>query len=103
MDMLPLLSGSYAPDQAREILDNLIRCELQFHRLQDFRSLIRYEGNCEQAAANIRSLRQTQLETDRLLRAARDGNLHLRIEASIRIELAEAPEEMPALAPCPGA
>jgi TPP-dependent 2-oxoacid decarboxylase len=88
---LPLFHGSYSPTQAHEMLSKLIKHELQFHKFQNFTSLIRYEGNCEQATQNIHNLCRAEEEIDRIISKAKAQNLFVHLEASIRLALVEEP------------
>ena len=88
---MSLLTGSYSPKQAQEILGKTIKSGLQFNRLENFTSLIRYEGNCEQATNNIHQLSRAQEEIDRLLAIAKAQNLYLHLETSLRVSLVEQP------------
>ena len=97
-----LLSGSYAPSEARELLVKMIDAELQFHRLLNFTSLIRFEGTCAQATENIKALCQAREEVDRLVQAARDGNLRLQLKTQLQLALVEqeVEERRPVAVPC---
>ncbi|GAA4343547.1 hypothetical protein [Flaviaesturariibacter amylovorans] len=90
---VPLLHGSYAPADAREILGAMIKAALQHQRLQDFQSLIRYDGNCAQASANIQKLCRAQEELDRFLEVAKTMQQHLSVRMSLQLDLTEAPVE----------
>jgi hypothetical protein len=96
-----LIAGSYTPQQAKEMLTKMIKEEQQFHQLQNFTSLIRYEGNCEQATENIHRLCRAQKEIDSLLALAKAENLHLKVETSLRLSLVEEHVHAKAEAACP--
>jgi len=86
---MSLVEGTYTPAHAQEMLSKLIKNELQFQRFQNFTSLIRYEGNCEQATENIYNLSRAQEELDRLVARAKAENLCLRLETNLRLSLVE--------------
>ena len=98
---ISLIAGDYSPVQVQEVVAKLIKHELQFHRLQNFTSLIRFGSNCNQATANIQHLCRGQEEIDRLLEVAEAEGLHLHIEAELRLSLVEAPVEEQAAVACP--
>jgi hypothetical protein len=101
MNKVNLLSGSYSPAQAHQMLSKMIKTELQFHRLENFTSLIRYEGNCEQATENIHHLCHAQEEIDRIVKKAREENRYVRLEASLRFSLVEEPIKIHEQVACP--
>jgi len=93
-----LVTGNYTYSNASEMLLKMIEHEQQFQNLQNFTSLIRYEGNCQQATENIHRLSRAKNEIKDLVDLARSYNLKLKIETSLHISLVEdtVPEKLDA-------
>ena len=88
---ISLSTGNYTAQQAREMLNKMIKNEQEFQKLQRFISLIRYEENCEQSNDNMKRLCRAQEEIDGFLEMANASGLHLKIETSLRVSLVEEP------------
>jgi hypothetical protein len=86
---IPLSTGNYTAQQARELLNKMIKNEQEFHKLQRYISLIRYEENCEQSNENIQRLSCAQEEINSFLEMANASGLHLKIDTSLRISFVE--------------
>jgi len=86
---ISLSTGNYTAQQARELLNKMIKNEQEFHKLQRYISLIRYEENCEQSNENIQRLSCAQEEINSFLEMANASGLHLKIDTSLRISLVE--------------
>jgi DNA-binding transcriptional regulator/RsmH inhibitor MraZ len=86
---IPLSTGNYTAQQAKELLNKMIKNEQEFHKLQRYISLIRYEENCEQSNENIQRLSCAQEEINSFLEMANASGLHLKIDTSLRISLVE--------------
>jgi hypothetical protein len=86
---LHLTTGTYTPKQAEELLIKNLHNEMNFHKLQNFTSVIRFDEDSEQACNNHRLLQQREDLLKQLLAHAEESGMHLQIESKIHITLVE--------------
>lgn len=96
MKTTKLISGSFAPDEAKEILFDMLTSKINFHNLKSFSSLIRFNHPNLESESRINELRETREQLLALVQQAADDNLNLRIESTIKVsfEAQEQAEEL---------
>lgn len=85
MKTTKLISGSFAPDEAKEILNDMLTSKINFHNIKSFRSLVRFNHPHLASEARIKELQETREQLLALVQQAEEDNLNLRIESTINI------------------
>jgi len=86
---LSLISGTFSPNEAREILLEMIKSKINFHNLKNFSSEIRYNEpdlHSKQRIAELTEARENILE---LIHEAKLNSLNIKIETDLFIQLVE--------------
>ncbi len=82
---LKLIDGEFLPNDAQEILMNILTSKLNFHKLKNFSSNERYGFNDEIAQKRIPELTSDIAKLKELLKEARATNVILKISSEITI------------------
>lgn len=85
-----LISGSFNPDAARQVLLSLINHKINFHRLNDWSHRERFGQDNPAAVKRVEELGQAREDIAQLLEEAAAMGLKLRIRSDIEIELEPA-------------
>lgn len=85
-----LISGSFSPDAARQVLMSLINHKINFHRLNDWSHRERFGQDNPAAVKRVEELGQAREDIAQLLEEAAAMGLKLRIRSDIEIELEPA-------------
>lgn len=96
MKTTKLISGSFAPDEAKEIIFDLLTSKINFHNIKSFSSLIRFSHPNLESELRIKELKETREQLLALVQQAAGDKLNLRIESTIKVsfEAQEQPEEI---------
>lgn len=82
-----LVDGIFTPEEAHEILLNLIQCKIQYHELNNFSALVQQGKPDTVALHRLPELRAEQEKIERLTRHALQKRCILKITSAIRIEI----------------
>lgn len=80
-----LISGTFTPDDAREILLEMVNCKINFHNIKVLRSLVSYNQPDSVSEERIQELKQAKEELLAIIQKAKDENIDLHIESLIHI------------------
>jgi hypothetical protein len=86
-----LISGSFSPDAARQVLLSLINHKINFHQLSNWSHRERFGEDNPAAVKRIEELSQTREDIAQLLDESVALGLNLRINSNIEIELSPEP------------
>ena len=82
-----LISGSFSPDAARQLLMSLINHKINFHELNDWSHRERFGKDNPAAVKRVKELSQTRVDIAQLVEQATVMGLKLSINSNIEIEL----------------
>ncbi|HOY42134.1 MAG TPA: hypothetical protein PK546_01570 [Chitinophagales bacterium] len=86
---LNLISGTFAPNEAKEILLEMIKSKINFHNLRNFSSEIRYNRPDLQSKRRIEELTEAkEILLDMISDAKRDSK-KIKIEAELLVTFEE--------------
>lgn len=92
METIKFITGSFTPEEAKEILIEAITKKINFHNLKNYISTIRFDQPDEESERRLEELREAREKVLLLIEEARRGNRNFIIESTINIAL-EAQEE----------
>lgn len=82
-----LISGTYAPEEAMEIISHLIQKKISFHELRNFSKQIRTGMDDTLSIKRIDELKQSQELLKKLVREAIRDNKSMKVSSTITINL----------------
>ena len=82
-----LISGSFSPDDARQVLLSLINHKISFHHRNDWSHRERFGEDNPAAVKRVEELSQTREDIAQLIGEAAAMGLNLSIKSNIEIEL----------------
>jgi hypothetical protein len=82
---IKFIEGKFSPDDAKEILIDLINYKIHFHSLKNFSYEECFGKPVEGSQKRIEELKATREKIILLIQQAIDNNTNLRIESSIHI------------------
>jgi hypothetical protein len=82
-----LIKGVFSPNDAQEIMSNLIESKIQFHKLKIFSRDIRFGENDTESRERIKQLEETKVQLLELLSQAREHNHQLSMKSMINIKV----------------
>jgi hypothetical protein len=82
-----LVDGIFTPEEALEILLNLIQCKIQYHELNNFSSLVQHGKPDSVALHRLPELRAEQEKVKQFTQFARQRRCILKITSAIRVEI----------------
>lgn len=96
MKTTKLITGLYTPDEAKEILLDMVKSKINFHNIKSLSALVRFNKPDLESESRIKGLQKTREELLALIQQAENDNLNLRIESTIKVsfEAQEQPEEI---------
>lgn len=96
MKTTKLITGLYTPDEAKEILLDMVKSKINFHNIKSLSALVRFNRPDLESESRIKELQETREELLALIQQAENDNLNLRIESTIKVsfEAQEHPEEI---------
>lgn len=85
-EKLLLIDGAFAPNEAGEILMNILLSKIQFHKMKNFSSQERFGVDEENAKIRIRELQKTIKQLQKIIKSSekKKENLQIKSEVSIR-------------------
>jgi hypothetical protein len=84
---LKFIEGQFEHGDAKEILMTIFNTKIQYNKLKNFSSQIRFEKEDEIALNRIKELKNEMSKFQKLIAEAKDKNLILQINADIKISL----------------
>ncbi|CAN5222960.1 hypothetical protein BH11BAC5_BH11BAC5_17770 [soil metagenome] len=84
---IKFIEGKFCPEEAKELLVNLINNKIQFHTMKNFSSEERFGKPVEGSQKRITELKESREKIILMIRQAVDEKAHLRIESAINIAL----------------
>ncbi len=82
-----LIEGVFNPDDAKEVIINLLQNKLQFHSNKLFSSEIKFGIKDEYSKERLKQLNQSKTELLEILKECELNNYSLKINSSIEIEI----------------
>lgn len=82
---IKFIEGKFSPEEAKEVLVDLINHKINFHSLKNFSSEERFGKPVEESQKRIEELKESREKIILLIQQAVDKNANLRIESSINI------------------
>lgn len=84
-----LITGEFSPENAEEILMDLINKKINFHHLRDFSHQERFGKSDEATLRRIKELDESKAEINQLIQKASTLGKLLRINSTIQMEITE--------------
>ena len=84
---LKFIEGQFEHGDAKEILMTIFSTKIQYHKLKNFSSQIRFEKDDEIALNRIKELKTEMSKFQKLIAEAQEKNQTLQINADIKISL----------------
>lgn len=94
MKTTKLISGSFTPDEAKEILFDMLTSKINFHNVKSLSSLVRYNHPNLESESRIKELQEIREQLLELIQQAADDHLNLKVEATIEISFQDQVEEV---------
>ena len=82
-DIFTLIEGEFSPIESRELLLNVFKSKIRFHRLKNFSSQERLGKNDENALSRMVQLQETLASIFKVIDSAEKENQILEIRADI--------------------
>jgi hypothetical protein len=82
-----LIEGIFEPEEAKKLLNSLINKKINFHSLEDFSNLIRFNKDAAHSKKRIEELNEMKSLIQIVIEQALEEKLNLDIECSIKISL----------------
>ena len=84
---LILINGIFSPEEAKEVLMNILASKVQFHELKNLRSIVTKDSEDQTSISRVRQLKETIEELKLILNEASENNMGLSIKSNIEITL----------------
>jgi hypothetical protein len=84
---LILINGIFSPEEAKEVLMNILASKVQFHELKNLRSIVTKDSEDQTSISRVRQLKETIEELKLILNEASENNMELSIKSNIEITL----------------
>lgn len=82
---IKFIEGKFSPEEAKEILVDLLNHKIRFHSLKNFSFEERFGKPVEGSQKRIEDLKASREKIILVIQQAKDNNTNLRIESSINI------------------
>ena len=82
-DIFTLIEGEFSPKESRELLLNVFKSKIRFHRLKNFSSQERFGKGDEKALSRMVQLQETLASIFKVIDSAEKENQILEIKAEI--------------------
>lgn len=83
---LQLISGTFTPEDALEILSDMIRSKINYHNLKNYTSIIRFDEEDQASTQRIKELSEMKEEISYQIRTAGLMNKKVKLYSSVYIE-----------------
>lgn len=87
METIKLIDGQFTPEEAKEVLLDIIAKKINFHNLKNLSSQIRYNHPDQASQERIKELEKAKAQVLALVQEARSEQSSMVIEATIHIGL----------------
>jgi hypothetical protein len=87
-----LIEGEFSQTEAMEILDNVFSSKIQFHKMKNFRSQIRFEKDDETSLERINQLKESIEIVSKAIKEAQIGDGKIEISAVINVSFSNFEE-----------
>jgi len=84
-----LIKGVFSPEDAKEILSKIYSFKINYHNLNNWRSLERFGVDDENSQKRIPKLKNDKAKIEELIDAGKAKNRKIRINAEIKISFCE--------------
>ena len=88
-ERLSLIEGTFDVNEAKEILTNLYMTKINFHKVKNFSSQIRFEKDDKTANERIPVLKQCMEKYSEIIQEAKLKNKRIQISSEIIIQMIE--------------
>ena len=82
---IKFIEGKFCPEEAKELLVDLINNKIQFHTMKNFSSEERFDKPVEGSQKRITELKESREEILLIIQQSVDQDTNLKIESSINI------------------
>lgn len=86
MKILNLISGTYSPLEAREVLLKLVDIKINFHKIRDLKSQVNYEKPDAVSQKRIKELEQIRAQILSVIDEAVEGKHNVEVESILNID-----------------
>ena len=93
METIQLIKGKFTPEEAKEILLNLVNSKIRFHELRNFSSVVCSNKPDTASEKRIAELKEAREQIKACIQQAKEDNSHLMLEGTIQVTF--QPEETP--------
>ena len=97
MDKIEIIKGTYSPEEAKEILFNIINSKLDFHNMKNVSSQIRYSKPDANSEKRIKELNDSFKKIEGIIAKATEDNQMLTINSTIELSSSSAKTDKIAL------
>lgn len=85
MKTTDLIKGQFTPEEAREILCDMLKSKINFHNIKSLSSLVRFNQPSPESELRIQELQEAREQLLALIQQAEDLNMDLHIESTINV------------------
>jgi len=89
IEKLPLINGTFHQDEVRDLLQNIYTFNINYHKLKNFATQIRFERSDENTKKSLNELEKNLLKIQEILIEAKTLNKSLLIKSEINISFCE--------------
>ncbi|MDZ7682663.1 MAG: hypothetical protein U5J63_13360 [Fodinibius sp.] len=89
LEELPLIKGTFAPSEAKEVLMSLINSKISFHNMKNLRSYEHNGSQDQESKQRTKELKKTRKHLLTILENAENDGNSVRIESQIKIEFCD--------------
>ena len=79
------VSGQYSAEEANDLLNHMLKNEMNIQKLKNYMSLVRTEKPCTQSTSNLEGLRNVSTDIEVLINEAKKENRKIVIESTVSI------------------
>lgn len=87
MKTAKLIQGNFSPNEAREILLNMVDSKINFHKIKSLSSLVRSNQPNKESEQRIKELKEAREQILGLISTAKEQDSTLRIDSTINVSL----------------
>ncbi|MFD2515914.1 hypothetical protein ACFSRY_18730 [Pontibacter locisalis] len=87
MKILNLISGKYTPSEANEVLLKLVDIKINFHKIKNLKSQVKYEMPDAGSDARIKELMEIRAQIVSLIQEAVESNSDVEVESVLNIAI----------------
>ena len=84
---IKLIDGVFEPNEALRVLSGVLNSKINYHKLEDFSNLIRFDGAISNSKKRINELQNSHQELIELMEFAKINNKKIAVKSEIIIEL----------------